>query len=286
MALLGRRLSVAFPDTVLEERDSPRDKTAKLGLIARACSIYGVDIIQVFRDNNKRGEPTLIRKVLEYLETPQYLRRRLYPLDEMLRYAGLLPPLRIPSHKPKVPVEKLSVGDAREGVTNPDGTVDVGLDRNPRLRERIGTDRRVTVRIVSTSPLLAEVIPRDQVNEYWGYQVETKTAEEVFSDQRFGVRVATSKFGNSLQSLAPSLRSAVLKASGAKLIFGSPSRGLFEIVGPELISRSDFVVNLFADQHVETVRAEEAIFAGLSLVNMLVVSESLSANRETGFRNG
>jgi methyltransferase len=271
MTILGRRLAVAFPDTVLEEKDSPRDKTAKLGLIARACSIYGVDVIQVFRDEKRRGEPTLIRKVLEYLETPQYLRRRLYPLDDMLRYAGLLPPLRIPSHKPKVPLEKLVVGDVREGITNSDGTVDIGLDRNPRLQGRTGANRRVTVRIASTTPLAAELIPRDQANEYWGYSVETRTIEEVFSDQGFELRVATSRFGNSLQSLVPNLRSAVLKAGGVKLIFGSPSRGLFDIVGPELAQKSTFVVNLFADQHVETVRAEEAIFAGLSLVNMLVV---------------
>jgi predicted SPOUT superfamily RNA methylase MTH1 len=271
MALLGRRLSVAFPDTILEERDSPRDKTTKLGLIARACSIYGVDVIQVFKDDKKHGEPTLIRKVLEYLETPQYLRRRLYPLDEMLRYAGLLPPLRIPSHKPKVPMEKLTVGEAREGVTNTDGTVDIGLDRGPRLRERMAANKRVTVRITSTAPLFAELIQPDQINEYWGYTVETRTVDEVFSDARFDLRVATSRFGNSLQSQAPSLRGAILKAKGVKLIFGSPSRGLFDIVGPELASKSDYVLNLFADQHVETVRAEEAIFAGLNLVNMLLV---------------
>lgn len=286
MALLGRRLCVALPDTVLEERDSPREKTAKLGLIARACSIYGVDVIQVFRDDAKRGEPDLIRKVLEYLETPQYLRRRLYPLDEMLRYAGLLPPLRIPSHKPKVPVEKLAVGDVREGVTNPDGTVDIGLDRNPRLREKVEADRRVTVQIVSTAPLLAKTISRGQVSEYWGYSVETKTAEEVFSDHRFELKLATSRFGKSLQSQVPSLRDAVLTAHGVKLIFGSPSRGLFEMIGPDLTRKSDYVVNLFADQHVETVRAEEAIFAGLNTVNLLAASESLSANRETGFGKG
>ena len=283
---MGRKLAVAFPDTVLEERDTPRDKTAKLGLIARTCSIYGVDIIQVFRDDKKRGEPALVRKVLEYLETPQYLRKRLYPLDDMLRFAGLLPPLRIPSHKPKVPVEKLSVGEAREGVTNSDGTVDIGLDRSPRLQERTGVDKRVTVRIVSTAPLVAKTISRDQVNEYWGYSVENMTIEEVFTDQRFGLKISTSRFGNSLQSQVSKLRNAVLRADGVKLIFGSPSRGLFDIVGPELARKSEFVVNLFAEQHVETVRAEEALFAGLNLVNLLVVSESLSANRETGFGKG
>ncbi len=271
MTLLGRRLCVAIPDTVLEERDALRDKTAKLGVMARACSIYGVDVIQVFRDDGRRGEPTLMRKVLEYLETPQYLRRRLYPLDETLRYAGLLPPLRIPSHKPKVPIERLAVGDFREGVTNADGTVDVGLDKNPRLREKVPAGRRVTLRVVSTAPLTAEVVDRERVNEYWGYAVETATAAEVFADRRFALKVATSRYGNSFQSAVAALRDAARKASTLKLVFGSPSRGLFEIVGPDLPARADFVVNLYPDQHVETVRTEEAIFAGLGLMNLLII---------------
>jgi hypothetical protein len=271
MALLGRLLCVAVPDTVLEEKDSPREKTAKLGLIARACSIYGVDVIQVFKDDRRRGEPALIRRVLEYLETPQYLRRRLFPLDEMLRYAGALPPLRIPSHKPKIPMERLSVGDERDGVVNADGTVDIGLDRPPRLKEKAAAGSRVTVRVASTAPLVAEVIPRDQVKEYWGYTVEMATVDGVFKDDWFGVKVATSRFGNSLQSQAPAMREAVRAALGVKLIFGSPSRGLFDIVGPDLAKKARFVVNLFADQHVETVRAEEAISAGLGLVNVLMV---------------
>jgi len=271
VALLGKRLAVAFPDTVLEERDNLREKTVKIGMIARTCAIYGVDLIQVFRDEKKRGEPTLIRKVLEYLETPQYLRRRLYSLDESLRYAGLLPPLRIPSHKPKVPIERLTVGDVREGVTNSDGTVDIGLDKSPRLRERIGSGKRATVRIYSTSPLSAELVAREQVHEYWGYRVEAVTVNDVFSDARFALRVATSRYGNSLQSQVFRLRESVLKTSSLKLVFGSPSRGLFDIVGQELSQKADFVVNLFADQHVETVRTEEAVGAALNLVNTLAI---------------
>ncbi len=271
MALLGKKLAVSFPDTVLEEKDSLREKTVKLGVIARTCSIYGVDVIEVFRDEKRRGEPTLIRKVLEYLETPQYLRRRLYPLDETLRYAGLLPPLRIPSHKSIIPIEKLAVGDIREGITNSDGTIDIGLDRNPRLKERAGANRRVTVRMTSKSPLMAEQVQRDQVNEYWGYRVENRTLEEVFADPKFGLRIATSRFGNSLQSQVVRMRESILRVGGVKLVFGSPSRGLFDIVGPEVARKADFVVNLFAEQHVETVRTEEAIFAGLNLVSMLAV---------------
>ncbi len=271
MTFLGKKLAVALPDTVLEERDSLREKTVKVGTIARACSIYGVDIIQVFREDKRRGEPTLIRKVLEYLETPQYLRRRLYSLDESLKYAGLLPPLRIPSHKAKVPVEKLTVGEFREGVTNPDGTVDIGLDKNPRLMGRTAANRRVTVRISSLTPLTAEVTGRDQVNEYWGYEVEGGTIEDVLADQRFALKIATSRYGNTLQSQIFKMRESILKAGSVKMIFGSPSRGLFDIVGKELSHRVDFAVNLFAEQHVETVRTEEAIYAGLNLVNTLAL---------------
>ncbi len=270
MTCLGKKLAVAIPDTVLEERGSLRDKTVKLGQIARACAIYGVDVVEIFRDRGGTGEAELMTKVLGYLETPQYLRRRMYPLDEALKFAGLLPPLRIPSHKKKVALADVKVGEVREGLANPDGTVDVGLDRSAAIRERIPPGSRVTVRVVSSSPFAVETIPRDAVKEYWGYSLEVKDLAEVFSDARFGVKVATSRYGDPLGSRIPSLQEAVRRSDGVALVFGSPSRGLFEIAGKDLRAKADFTLNLFADQHVETVRTEEAIFAGLQLVNTLV----------------
>lgn len=271
MALLGRRLAVSFPDTVLEEKDSPRDKTAKVGLIARACAIYGVDVIEVFKDPGTRGEGAEIRKILEYLETPQYLRRRLYPLDDALRYAGMLPPLRIPSHRAKVPIDKLPVGELREGVVNADGTVDIGLDVAPRLGGKAAAGTRVTVRIASLKPLVAELYPREKVGEYWGYRVEEKSVGEVLSDARFRVKIATSRLGVPLAEALGPLEATLARTEGVKLIFGSPSKGLFDIIGRELARRVDLVVNLFPEQHVQTVRTEEAILAGLNLVSVLLI---------------
>lgn len=270
MALLGRRLGVAFPDTVLEERSSLRDKTVKLGIIARACAIYGVDVVEVFRDPRGHGELMLIKKVLEFLETPQYLRKRLFPLDETLKYAGVLPPLRIPSHKAMVPVQGMKMGETREGVTNADGTVDIGLEERPRLEGSSKPNVRLTVQVKSKSPLTVVPIAREEVQDYWGYRVESKSAEEVFSDRRFGLRLATSRLGDPLSDRLSEIRASLGQAAGVKLVFGSPSRGLFDIVGPDLANKSDFVLNLFAEQHVETVRTEEAIFAGLGLVNILL----------------
>ena len=270
LTCLGKLVGVAVPDTILEERDSLRDRTVKLGMIARACSIYGADVVQVFPGGG-RGEGDLIRKILEYLETPQYLRKRLYRLDEDLSFAGLLPPLRGPSHKPKVPIEKLKPGEVREGVVNQDGTVDIGLDMAPILVGKSVPGRRVTIRVASTDPLRAELIERKDVGDYWGYVVESASISSVFEDMRFPLTVATSRFGAPLNSTIVELGKDVRASAGVKLMFGSPSRGLFDIVGPSLSSKARFVLNLFPEQHVETVRTEEAIFAGLGLLSTLIL---------------
>jgi len=269
LALLGRRLAVSIPDSLLEEKTSLREKTAKLGLVARACAIYGVDVIEVFGDPKGRGEAQTIRKVLEYLETPQYLRKRLYPLDETLRYAGMLPPLRIPSHKARISLEELRLGDVREGVVNRDGTVDIGLAAAPRLVGKAAPGERVTVRVSSLRPLVVEPVQPGQVGTYWGYAVEAKPVYEVLSDPRFPMKVATSRLGNDIAVELAGVRALLKQASGVKLIFGSPSRGLFEIVGEDLPKRVDFVLNLFPQQQVKSVRTEEAVLAGLGVVSLL-----------------
>jgi methyltransferase len=274
LVLFGKRVAVAFPDTVLEDKESLRDKTAKLGLIARACVIYGADLIEVFGDPERRGEGPLIRRVLEYLETPQYLRKRLYPLDEALKYAGILPPLRIPSHKMKVPLDRLRTGEVREGVVNSDETVEIGLDSSFKLRENAKPGARVTVRVLSTNPPRVELAPKEGIREYWGYVVEVKKAADVIEDERFRIMVATSRLGAPLVDALGLLRDAVSRADSVKLIFGSPSRGLFDIFGPELSRRVEFVLNLYPEQHVETVRTEEAIFAGLGLLGLVSVRKA------------
>jgi predicted SPOUT superfamily RNA methylase MTH1 len=278
VALLGKKLAVALPDTLLEEKDSLRDKTVKLGSMARAFAIFGVDVVEIFREPAGRGEGALIRKVLEYLETPQYLRKRLYPIDEDLRFAGILPPLRIPSHRVPSSMDGVEVGQVREGVANQDGTVDVGLPESARMLGKARPGSRLTVRVRSKRPLEVAPASGEEVREYWGYAVESRQLEEVFADERFGLRIATSRLGKPLSTELPRLKEAVAKATGVKLIFGSPSRGLFDMLGERLAKNADFVVNLFAEQHTETVRTEEAVFAGLSLVNLLSAEKGLSAN--------
>lgn len=271
MTLTGKRVSIAIPDTVLEEHDSLRDKTVKLGQLARFCSVFGVDVVQVFHDPRGGGESDTIRRVLEYLETPQYLRRRLFPLDDTLKYAGLLPPLRIPSHKQRVPVEKLTVGDYREGAVLQDGaTVDVGLDRPLMLKRPARGTSRVTVRVTSVAPLEGDLTDRSRTGQYWGYVVEERSIGQVLSDRRFALKIATSRLGSPLVTCIEKLRNRVSEAGSVLLLFGSPSYGLFDMVR-DLRERVDFVVNLYEEQHVVTVRTEEAISSALYLVEVLSI---------------
>lgn len=272
MTLVGKRICVAIPDTVLEEQGSTREKTSKLGQVARYCALFGVDKIRIFNDPRGRGESSFIKKVLEYLETPQYLRRRLFPLSEELRYAGLLPPLRIPSHKAKVPLGSLQAGELREGVVLADGfSVDAGLDRPVTLRKREAPQRRLTLRITSVSQSGVEAVPVDRrdIKTYWGYSVEVSGAGALLADPAFPLKIATSRHGDPIGRVARSLRIDLQGTGAVMLLFGSPSRGLFESVGKDLKSRVGYVVNLFPEQNVVTARSEEAILSALYLVGLL-----------------
>ena len=272
MTLAGKRVCVAFPDTVLEEQDSVREKTSKLGRIARYCSLFGVDSIRVFHDPRGRGESSFIKKVLEYLETPQYLRRRLFPLSEDLRYAGLLPPLRIPSHKPKVPLADVKPGEFREGVVLADGvSVDVGLDRPAILARKEPPQRRLTVRITSSSASRLDGLPVDprETGAYWGYSVEASGASALLADSSFPLKLATSRHGEPIGRVARSLKIDLRRSQSVMLLLGSPSRGLFEIIGKDLKSKVSYLVNLFPEQNVVTARSEEAMLSALYLVGLL-----------------
>jgi predicted SPOUT superfamily RNA methylase MTH1 len=276
MTLGGNRICVAIPDTILEEQDSLREKTSKLGQVARYCSIFGVDSIRVFHDPRGRGESSFIKRVLEYLETPQYLRRRLFPLSGDLKFAGLLPPLRIPSHKAKSPLGRLELGEYREGLVLSDGlSVDAGLDIPVTLRRKEAAQRRVTVRITSTSTSRVEglALDRGEVPVYWGFTVEISGVSALLSDTAFPLKVATSRRGDPVGRVARALRMDLQGSKGLMLLFGSPSRGLFETIGKDLRNRVNYVLNLLPEQNVVTMRSEEAILSGLYLMSLLSLPE-------------
>ncbi len=278
--MIAPQLWVAIPDSLVSDSYHLREKTSKLGMIGRACSIFGVSRIYIYKDlsGNYEEDGETIKTILEYMETPQYLRKRLFKQLKALTYAGLLPPLRTPHHKLEIPLSDVKVGDLREGVAIKSGDrilVDVGLSSLIPLEGMVKNGERLTVIFTSKHPdLRCRVAKKEEIKDYWGYEVRSapslgKLVKSIKSD----LIIFTSKKGRIITELWSELIDEVKRANSILLIFGSPKRGVFEILSDENMNPmqiSKFIINTMPDQKTATVRTEEALLASLAIFNLAI----------------
>jgi Uncharacterized conserved protein len=277
------QLSIAFPASVISDTPHLREKTAKIGLIARSAAIFRVNEIIVYPDNAKvdqRRDLNFISLLLNYIETPQYLRKALFKIDPDLQYAGILPPLRTPHHPDSGKIKHLKVGEYREGLViaeRKDGlTVDIGVQQPALLRQRqYRVGERLTLQVIKTAGDQIEVQPvsREDVPQYWGYtvRVEKRPFGQLIQSNEFDLKISTARIGDSFAKVAGRIGERWATSSSALIAFGAPARGLHEIAEDERLKVekiSDFVVNTIPDQGTATVRAEEAILATLAVFNV------------------
>ncbi|CBZ51653.1 conserved hypothetical protein [Neospora caninum Liverpool] len=104
-----RTLSVALPASIIDNAQTAELRAALVGQIARTLTVFGVDEIIVYEDvaaaisrgNAEDGHSRALEffvRNLRYLETPQFLRKSLFPIHSDLRFAGLQNPLDAPHH--------------------------------------------------------------------------------------------------------------------------------------------------------------------------------------------
>jgi len=279
-----RKLVMAIPASIISDIPHLREKTLEVGLIGRAAAIFQVNEIIIYSDNeggpNQKRDRGLIATLLAYMETPQYLRKRLFKLKPELKYAGILPPLRTPHHPLENKSKKLKDGEYREGVvtsvSNKGSIVDVGVENGLLLPEKkLAVNRRVTVKIVQVGKnKKLELANPVNINKYWGYKVTTAKGSfgQVTKSRNYDLVVATSKMGVYFQKVADELSEKLNDSKKILVGFGAPSRGLQKIVAKEklrLEDVADFNINTIPNQGTKTVRTEEAIYATLALLNML-----------------
>lgn len=282
------RLSVAIPGSIVSDTPHLREKTGKLGSIARACSIFGVQEIILYPDDFKRdqlGDMQLCAEILSFIETPPYLRKKLFPLSSSLKFTGILPPLQTPYHNVPSSLRESKNGDLREGVVvgRHDGkvVVDVGLERTLEGPAEFPVGKRLTVRLTdATRNLTGEIVDASKTSVYrgsrapvyWGYKVtKSQSLGRLLREHRSPVSVGTSRYGTPLSELWRPLQKAI-QNQPVLLAFGAPQRGLREILQAESINAKeafDFFVNTVPDQQTVTVRAEEAILVTLGLLNAM-----------------
>ena len=281
----AHELCVAIPASFVSDVPHLREKTFRIGLVGRAVSIFRVDEVIVFTDMPKTDqsrEINLISTILAYMETPQYLRKRLFKIQWELQYAGVLPPLRTPHHPLANRTADLKIGEFREGAvigySKEDTLVDVGVEQPALVAgAKLQTNTRVTVKITGLGKQPKAILANHkEIKTYWGYRVTVSQVPfgQMVKKKLFDLVVATSHRGKPIDTIMDELVKSWKQSHKILLAFGASTQGLFEIAMHERLKLEDlanFIVNTIPDQGTETVRTEEAVYASLAILNTLEV---------------
>lgn len=277
------RLSIAIPASVISDTPHLREKTAKIGLIGRAAAIFRVQEIILYPDNphaNQSRDLNFLSKLLNYIETPQYLRKRLFKIEPDLQYAGILPPLRTPHHPISGKNRDLKIGEYREGLIisqiKEGFQVDIGVENPALLRDRsFSVGERQTFQVLKAGERVeVQVVNREDIASYWGFKVriESESFGHLIGLDQFDLTIATARLGSkNFNDMVDKINQRWQKAQKILIAFGAPSRGLHEIVkdeGLKLENITDFIVNTIPQQGTATVRTEEALLATLAIFNI------------------
>ena len=275
--------AIAIPASFVSDIPHLREKTFRIGLIGRAAAMFRVDEIIIYPDMpnvNQREDVGLVQAVLSYMETPQYLRRRLFKLVPELQYAGTLPPLRTPHHPTANKTSDLKQGEFREGAvistSNEGSLIDIGVEQPALLREvKLKANSRISVRVsaVNKRPEVTLADKRD-IETYWGYNVAVSNVPfgQFLKARQFDLVIATSRRGRQIKDVMNDLANKLRTSHSVLTAFGAPSQGLYEVAArgqAKLDDVVDFVINTIPSQATETVRTEEAVYASLSILNTL-----------------
>ena len=264
------KLSVAIPESALSDESLKIDKTRKSSVLARACAIFKIETIYVYQEGNSKSDRELLVMILKYLETPQFLRKRLFPKMNELKFAGVLQPLRIPSHVTPANPKKIKTGDIREGIVvavKGKRWVDVGINQLVPFFGKTGIGKRVTVQFKEGHPKLSvKEISKNETSEYWGYAVKERASLFSLMSEWEGNIIITSRKGKT------ATRDQVAKHTKSDhptlRVFGSPEKGVHEILGGKMKNvQNARSLNFFPEQATQTVRLEEALLGTLAIIN-------------------
>ncbi|KAF9108801.1 hypothetical protein BGX27_008232 [Mortierella sp. AM989] len=266
-------VSIALPGSILDGSLTVELKTYLVGQVARACVMFNVEEIVIYNESAKglskenlgkddylpKSDPNLFMgRVLQYLETPLYLRKLLFPMHRDLKFAGLLNPLDPPHH---VHLDERS--QYREGVVvrardQNYSIVNCGMRKEVLIDRLVPTGSRVTVRIHGADKdkkkldknsktqmaitameaslsddkallqkyfmgtVVSPKTPREESGYYWGYQVRLADAiSKVFTESPFpnGYDL-TIGTSDKGKHISPDVTSSIPNFSHALIVFG------------------------------------------------------------------
>jgi len=279
-----RRISIgiAVPASIVADVPHLREKTAKIGLLARGAAIFRVEEVAVYLDTGGvecSRSLDLVCKVLEYVSSPQYLRKILFHKDPELKFVGILPPLRTPDHPLVTRMANLRDGEYREGAilssSEGESTVEIGVERPLKVKGSFKTGTRVTTRMIDPRSGIGEIVERDSVDVYWGFMVSAHRSSlgDLLRERKCDAVIAASRFGKPVTAIWGDLSKLLARSRNMLLIFGSPSEGVAAILARENVNLEasvDAVVNTVPLQGTATIRTEEAVIASLAVLDSMI----------------
>ena len=284
-------LSVLIPSSIVDNAQSKELRTYLIGEIARTLGIFKVSEVIIFHDKLKEGSKDYINyfiKNLQYLETPQYLRKTLFPMSEDLKLSGLMNPLESQHHLRKDEWSQYREGCILDRPVNGDYSwVNIGLNKDCKINQKLPPKTRVTVKLNEsnfnpklkyyTGTLVSMSEPFIKNGTYWGYVVRVcETYNDIFNNsiykEGYDFIIGTSDKGENYLN-ADFARKKDFKH--CLIIFGGLSgiEGMMiddehnQIFSKENIGKNfDLYLNTCMNQGLRTIRTEEAILISLAVI--------------------
>jgi len=152
--------------------------------------------------------------------------------------------------------------------------VDSGLKETVECEGNYRIGDRITLQLTEQGGkgLRGKFVEPSETGVYWGYRVTCSKLKlaSVLKNEPFNLRIGTSRYGTPVEELQSEISNSMNSAESILIAFGSPKKGLQEILRHEGKNPTDlfhFFVNTVPGQQVATVRTEEALFITLGMLN-------------------
>lgn len=303
-------VSIAIPSSLIQNAQTRELKTWLVGQIARTLVLFEVDEVIVYVDTvveASKGASGLknvtdqdhavsselfntpavfITRLLQYLETPPYLRKLLFPLQYDLKFAGLLPPLDIPHHTRRDENSMFREGVVLDIDKNDSSSdkVDVGLNHPISINRTLTPNVRVTVQILNDkkAKVVSPSTPRTDYGKYWGYSTRISTTlANVFNEcpyEKYDLKIGLGDKGLKLFDNEKSSNNddadnkfTLPIFKHALLVFGIGKDLDTVIANDETMTSNifDMKLDIFPNGGTRTIRTEEALIIALSRLQPL-----------------
>ncbi|BCU70636.1 putative RNA uridine N3 methyltransferase [Stygiolobus caldivivus] len=246
-----KKLSVVLFLSIFDVESTLAEITIKLSNVLRALAEFRVsEVIWVYEFKEEKKKWNIVRDITEYALTPPYLKKYI-PKKDSLSKAGLLQPLNIPSH---IITPEFVEGEIR---INRKGNIGLAVNKVPKSKYAIVTDS----------------LNKD-VCSYPFYPYYSGFAYKVLSYSKFLEKfskidnvILGSRSGVNLRTVEDKIKKTY-EEKGIYLVIGPPKHGILK----DFIEFNWLIVNFITKQGVKDVRAEEALYASLTLLNFILDS--------------